>query len=47
MFHERVVEPGINEEISELGVVDPMNENSEIPRYMIALCLFGACWIQV
>lgn len=37
MFREGVVETCVDEEVSEAGVVDPMDQNSEISWRMIAL----------
>src|SRR5215831_16386554 len=47
LFREGIVEACVDKEVSETGMVYPMNQNGEISRHMIALCLFGACWIQV
>src|SRR5262252_8766721 len=38
MFREGVVESCVDEEVSEAGMVYPMNQNCEISRHMIAFC---------
>ena len=47
MLREGVVETSVDEEVSEAGMVYPMNQNGEISRRMIAIGLFGACRIEV
>jgi hypothetical protein len=47
VFREGVVEARVDEEVSEAGMVNPMNQSGKISRFMIALCLLGACWIQI
>jgi len=47
MLREGVVEAGIDQKVSEAGMVYPVDQHGEIARPMIAIGLLGACRVEV
>jgi len=47
MFREGVVETRVDQEVSEAGMVYPVNQHGEIARHMVAVGLPGACRVEV
>jgi hypothetical protein len=47
MFREGLVEARVDQEVSEVGMVYPVNQDGEIAWRMVAVGLFGACRVEV